>query len=75
MGGGLSIQQKSILKILFDEEAHYIEEFKHLYTNCNLYRALDNLIERELIKKIGKKYYITNKGHTLTLLLKLGFGD
>lgn len=67
----LSYQQKKIILILRDEMPHSINEFKFLFTNCNIYPSLNKLLEKELIKKIGKKYYITNKGHTLSMLITL----
>lgn len=67
----LSLQQKKILVILSDNKPHKLAEFKSLYTNCNLYRALKYMIGKNYIKKYGNFYMITPEGQEVVIIHQL----
>lgn len=68
---GLSLQQKKILIKLSDLQPHKLSEFKYLYANCNLYRALKEMCDKKYIQKVGGFYMITQEGKDIVALYKL----
>lgn len=61
MAKRLSFQQILILRKLAYSPCS-ATEFKKYYSNCNLYRSLQNLYKKGLITKKNKKWHITTKG-------------
>lgn len=62
MTRGLSYQQLQILKKLAQKPCEAYE-FRRYYSYSNLYTALKLLMKKGLIRKEGRKYFITQKGY------------